>query len=135
MRDLLSWNLSLGRWWGVQVRLHALFLLFIVVALHLSSGQNLIWFGTASIGLLFVSVLLHEFGHCFAAWKVGGTADQVILWPLGGLAHPPATREPQDELVTSLAGPLVNLSVCGICVPALLWLKTPVLPLLNLLTP
>src|SRR5947207_3103150 len=34
----------------------------------------------------FGLVLLHEFGHVFACRSVGGTADRVLLWPLGGLA-------------------------------------------------
>ncbi len=37
-------------------------------------------------GLLFVSVLLHEFGHCFAARWVDGDATEIMIWPLGGLA-------------------------------------------------
>ena len=36
---------------------------------------------------LFGIVLLHEFGHAFACRSVGGTADTIMLWPLGGVAH------------------------------------------------
>ena len=40
------------------------------------------------LGILFVSVLLHEIAHALAAVWVGGHADQIVLWPLGGLAPP-----------------------------------------------
>ncbi|MEX0611005.1 MAG: site-2 protease family protein, partial [Pirellulales bacterium] len=123
MRDLLSWNLSLGRWAGVQVRLHVFFLLFVVLAIHFSmEDKDLLGQMLVSIGVLFLSVLAHEFGHCYAAWKVGGTADQVLIWPLGGLAQVNVSHEPFNELATSLAGPLVNFAVCLLTLPLLLLL-------------
>ncbi len=116
MRDLLSWNLSLGRWAGVQVRLHVFFVLFAIVAVHLSArdhrAETLV-----ALGVLFVSVLLHEFAHCFAAWRFGGSADQILLWPLGGLAQVNVSHEPRHELCTALAGPAVNLLLCSITAP------------------
>src|ERR1700735_997206 len=41
---------------------------------------------------LFAIVLLHEFGHALACRQVGGRADRIMLWPLGGVAYvaPPA---------------------------------------------
>ena len=41
---------------------------------------------------LFVIVLLHEFGHAIACRQVGGIANEIVLWPLGGIAfvQPPA---------------------------------------------
>ena len=36
---------------------------------------------------LFLIVLLHEFGHALACRQVGGTANQIVLWPLGGVAY------------------------------------------------
>ena len=35
---------------------------------------------------LWETVLIHELGHCFAGYLVGGHTDKVLLWPLGGLA-------------------------------------------------
>jgi hypothetical protein len=37
--------------------------------------------------ILFALVLLHEFGHALACRQVGGTANQIVLWPLGGVAY------------------------------------------------
>jgi Zn-dependent protease len=62
--------------------------------------------------LLFSSVLLHEFGHCLGAWWIGGRAERIILWPLGGLAVlKDAHRSPYNEFIVTLAGPLVSLAL------------------------
>jgi Zn-dependent protease len=57
----------------------------------------------------FGLVLLHEFGHVMACRQVGGTANRVVLWPLGGLAFVSAPPRPGASLWTTVAGPLVNV--------------------------
>ncbi|MBX9579326.1 MAG: site-2 protease family protein, partial [Gemmataceae bacterium] len=57
----------------------------------------------------FGLVLLHEFGHVFACRQVGGSADRVVLWPLGGLAFVAPPPRPGAALWTTAAGPLVNV--------------------------
>lgn len=126
MRDLLSWNLSLGRWAGVHVRLHVFFLLFALVTVHVSmkdSQDRLLWYAVAGLAILLVSVLLHEFGHCFAALKVGGSAERIVVWPFGGLAQLNVPHEPRSELLTALAGPLVNLSIAVLAAVLLIILQ------------
>jgi Zn-dependent protease len=58
---------------------------------------------------LFAIVLLHEFGHALACRQVGGIADHIVLWPLGGIAFVKAPPRPGALLWTIAAGPLVNL--------------------------
>ncbi|MBL8830240.1 MAG: hypothetical protein JNM18_24900 [Planctomycetaceae bacterium] len=118
MRDILSWNISLGRWFGVAVRLHVFFVLLMAMVLFQTDSESF-WFGLAAIGALFASVMLHEAGHCWAAWRSGGHADQVLLWPFGGLTHVNVSQDPDQELSTSLAGPLVNLVICSLTLPLL----------------
>jgi Zn-dependent protease len=57
-------------------------------------------------------VLLHEFGHCFAARAVEGEADEVLLWPLGGLARCDVPHTPRANFITAAGGPAVNLMLC-----------------------
>ena len=57
----------------------------------------------------FGLVLLHEFGHVMACRQVGGTANRVVLWPLGGLAFVSPPLRPGASLWTTVAGPLVNV--------------------------
>src|SRR5262245_25708971 len=100
MRDPLSWSFPVARLFGITVRIHFLFPL---VALGLIGraasldklGMGL-WVDAAMLmGLLFLTVLLHEFGHCFAARHVGGDASEVLLWPLGGLAYCDVPHNPR----------------------------------------
>ncbi|MFO0929304.1 MAG: site-2 protease family protein [Gemmataceae bacterium] len=58
---------------------------------------------------LFAIVLAHEFGHCLACRSVGGQANQIVLWPLGGIAYVAPPARPGAFLWSIAAGPLVNL--------------------------
>lgn len=103
-------SLKLFRFAGIQVYLH--FSWFIVAALEMtqfaSRYHSPIW-GLLEYLALFFIVLLHEFGHAFACRQVGGQADRIVLWPLGGIAfvNPPA--RPGAYLWSIAAGPLVNV--------------------------
>jgi Zn-dependent protease len=120
MRDPLSWSLPLFRVFGITVRLHVLFpvvtgaLLLRVAFPHgepLAAGTftDALWL----TGILFVSVLLHEFGHCFGARLVDGEAREILLWPLGGLASIDIPHRPRAHFITAAAGPLTNLLICA----------------------
>src|SRR5262249_59674786 len=92
MRDPLSWSFPLGRLFGVLVRVHWLFpIVAIGLVLRAAFGKDYppgAWIDVLWLeGLLLFSVLLHEFGHCFGARLVDGDANEVLLWPLGGLAY------------------------------------------------
>lgn len=58
---------------------------------------------------LFVIVLLHEFGHALACRQVGGRANLIVLWPLGGVAYVAPPPRPGAQLWSLAAGPLVNV--------------------------
>lgn len=66
---------------------------------------------------LFGIILVHEFGHALACRQVGGTANQIILWPLGGVAYVSPPQRPGAMLWSIAAGPLVNV----VLVPILLF--------------
>ena len=54
---------------------------------------------------------LHEFGHAFACRSVGGRADEIVLWPLGGVAYVDPPQRPGAVLWSIAAGPLVNVAL------------------------
>ncbi|HRP61844.1 MAG TPA: site-2 protease family protein [Phycisphaerales bacterium] len=127
-----SWSVSMGRIAGIDVRIHIIFLIFIVIAL-LRSFTSLphqatavpVGFGIMAITMisLFVIVLLHEFGHCFACRWSGGEASEILMWPLGGLAFTRPEPSWQAHMITVLGGPLVNVLIAIVTVP-LLWVLT-----------
>ena len=121
----INWSFRAGRVWGIDVRVHLTFVICAIVLLWMElpkpgSGQATFLgravvdaFGTYAI--LFAVVLLHEFGHCFGARYVGGDADEILLWPLGGLASVNPPHHPRAHAVTTIAGPMVNVILCAIC--------------------
>jgi len=78
-------------------------------------GTRGLWLGPVLMAMAYVTTLLHELGHCFAGERVGGHADQILLWPLGGLAFLEGLpQRPGPQIFTSLAGPAVNVLICMI---------------------
>lgn len=135
--EFFNLSFSIGRYFDIRVRVHILFLLLVLfhmwpsarlAELGVGAGeqiiQNLRW-----IALLFVSVLLHEFGHCFGCRAVGGRADDILMWPLGGLATCDPPRRPWPEFVTVACGPLVNVVIAGASYAIMLmWLGWSTMP-------
>ena len=71
--------------------------------------------------ILFGIVLLHEYGHCFAGRAVGGHADRILLWPLGGLAYVQAAYQPLKQFIVAAGGPAVNVAIAIFLLPYLIW--------------
>src|SRR5437588_12995627 len=78
---LFTGSVPLFTAFGIRVRMHAMMMLFIALELVFSSGSRGIGFSNALtfLVILFGIVLLHEFGHCFAARSVGGNADEIMI--------------------------------------------------------
>ncbi len=99
---------------GIRVRAHASLIIAMVLVLVFGVGG----FGNTFVGrlealcALFLIVLLHEFGHCMTARWVGGSAEDILMTPLGGLAfaHPP--HRPLPTFLTVAGGPAVNVLIC-----------------------
>ena len=111
----MSWSLNIGKVAGTVVRIHLTFLLFlawIFAASYASSGAATAWNTLAFIVLLFLCVLLHEFGHIFTARAFGVSTPYVTLLPIGGVAQlERIPEEPWEEFLIAIAGPLVNVVI------------------------
>ncbi len=125
----INWSFGVGSLFGIRIRLHLLFifggLILVFGELRDGGGWAGLGYGLGSMALLFTIVLLHEFGHCFGARSVGGYADEILLWPLGGLASTCPPHDPRAHLVTVIAGPAVNVILLLItAIVILLWKGT-----------
>ena len=113
----MSWSLNIGKVAGTVVRLHITFVLFlawIFVSNYISSGATIAWNSLLFVVLLFLCVLLHEFGHIFTAQAFGVPTPYVTLLPIGGVAQlERIPEEPWEEFLIAIAGPAVNVVIAG----------------------
>lgn len=139
----MNGSFRIGRIRGIDIRLHFTFLLILpVIAVGFARqfagvqaaarnaglasehirGSPYFW-GTAIAVGLFVSVLIHELAHALYAQKKGGRVRDITLLMIGGvanLAEPP--REPRQEAMMALVGPLTSLGLAVLfllCTPLL----------------
>jgi Zn-dependent protease len=105
-------SFRLFKLFGIEVFLHWSWFLIAIYIYEIqgSGGDN------SSLTLLaleyltlFLIVLTHEFGHALACRSVGGQANQIVLWPFGGVAYVSPPQRPGAVLWSIAAGPLVNV--------------------------
>ncbi|MCA9280023.1 MAG: hypothetical protein H6815_13050 [Phycisphaeraceae bacterium] len=122
----MGWSLPLFTLWGIRVSVHWLFIAWIALSMYRESqhDQPEYLLQLASYGIIFGIVLIHEFGHCIACRKVGGQADDILLWPLGGLAMCKPPHNWRDELITVVGGPIVHVFLWPILAAAVYFTKS-----------
>ena len=111
----MSWSLNIGSVAGTAIRIHVTFLLFLAWIFgvnYFSGGPQVAWSSLLFVVLLFLCVLLHEFGHIFTARGFGVRTPDVILLPIGGVARLERIPEkPSEEFLIAIAGPAVNVVI------------------------
>jgi len=103
-------SIHLFRFSGIDLFLHWSW--FLVAAFEIESRKgrySSVTWNVVEYLALFLIVMLHEFGHALACRQVGGTANQIVLWPLGGVAYVNPPPRPGATLWSIAAGPLVNV--------------------------
>lgn len=115
MTSLPQGSIRLFRVAGIDLFLHWSW--FVVAAIEINnragSYSSITW-NILEYVALFLIVMLHEFGHALACRQVGGTANRIVLWPLGGVAYVNPPPRPGPTLWSISAGPLVNLALVPI---------------------
>lgn len=115
----MKWSWRIGSLSGIALYVHATFVLllaWVAVAGYQSTQSALSAFnGVVFVLAVFATVVLHELGHALAARRYGIRTRDITLLPIGGVArleHMP--RDPRQELVVALAGPMVNVVIAAI---------------------
>jgi Zn-dependent protease len=122
MANAREGSIRLFRLAGVDVFLHWSW--FLIAVYEIQSGHNRyssVGWSVAEYLALFLIVTLHEFGHAMACRQVGGTANQIVLWPLGGTAYVDPPPRPGATLWSIAAGPLVNLVLLPVLFAVSMW--------------
>jgi len=108
-------SIRLFRFAGIDLFLHWSW--FLVAAFEIQNragGYSSLTWNVLEYVALFVIVMVHEFGHALACRQVGGTSNQIVLWPLGGVAYVNPPPRPGAMLWSIAAGPLVNVALVPI---------------------
>jgi Zn-dependent protease len=113
--------IRLFRFSGIDVFLHWSWFLVAAYEIQARSGRysSTTW-NVLEYLALFLIVMIHEFGHALACRQVGGRADQIVLWPLGGVAYVDPPPRPGATLWSIAAGPLVNVVLVPILLVAVI---------------
>ena len=121
MPTLSQGSIHLFRLAGVDLYLHCSWFLVAFYEIGMRNGRysSVAW-SIVEYLALFLIVLTHEFGHAMACRQVGGTANRIMLWPLGGVAYVDPPMRPGATLWSIAAGPLVNVALFPVFYAALL---------------
>jgi len=121
----MNWSLKLGNLARIPVYVHwtfAILLLYVwfSYASHGRSGYE-IFLGLVLVILIFACVTLHELGHALAARRYGIKTTSITLLPIGGVAQlEKMPKDPKQELIVAIAGPMVNVVIAALMLP-IIW--------------
>ncbi|TCJ15851.1 site-2 protease family protein [Rubrobacter taiwanensis] len=112
-------SFSLGRYLGIEVKVHWTFFLLLAFFGVLGLTQTGSPAGALALAglivLLFVFVVLHEYGHALVARGLGYEVEDIVLLPMGGMARLKTFPEKAlDELKIAIAGPPVNVALAAL---------------------
>ncbi len=126
LNRLQSGSFRLFTLFGIHVFVHWSWLVVAYIQYTIASRggmfDNHLWHVAVYLGV-FAIVLLHEFGHALACRSVGGKAETIVLWPLGGIAYIQPPARPGAVLWAIAAGPLVNVALLPV-LWGLVWMVT-----------
>jgi Zn-dependent protease/predicted transcriptional regulator len=116
----MSWSFRIGRFFGIDVFVHATFFLllawFVGTAYFRTSSVAVALDQLLFIVLVFTIVVLHEYGHALTARAFGVPTRDITLLPIGGVARLERMPEnPWQEFLIAIAGPAVNVVLAVLC--------------------
>lgn len=125
----MKYKLFIGKVSGIKIFVHWTFALLIAWVVYndvkAGLGTTEILWSVAFIFALFACVTLHELGHSLTAQRYHIKTRDITLLPIGGVASLEAIPEkPKEELLITLAGPLVNVAIALLLLPFVHWPET-----------
>jgi Zn-dependent protease len=129
--EMAGWSFSIGRIFGVEVRLHSFFVFLLILSMTWAAYlQRMMVRGVMLWALLLLAVMVREIARGMMAAWFGLGVRSVLLLPTGGILTYASAKavaraaEPRVGKWMALAGPLANL-VFGLTVAALVLTVAP----------
>lgn len=137
MIGMRGWSFSIGRFLGVDIRIHTFFILLLVLAVSYGSAFG----STGGRGfalwlLLLLAIIVREVARAVAAVWYGLELRSILILPTGGLftyATPEATERaasPEMQKRMAIIGPIANF-VFGLILAAMILAVAPRINLLE----
>lgn len=132
-KQRIGWNLPLGRIAGIDIRVHATFLILLawIAVSHLVAGHGLRGAaeGLALIVCVFAIIVVHELAHALVAKRFGVRTRDITLLPIGGVSSLERIPDkPLQELLIAVAGPSVNIVLALVLFGLLALARGPLVP-------
>lgn len=122
MRESAGWSLGLGRWGGIEVRLHVSLVVGLIFGVYFcgqAAPSDALAVSVLAGSLFLASVAFHELAHALATVRLDGRVERIMLAPLGCFGPVQLAREPHRELMVALAGPAANFTLMMLSAVAL----------------
>jgi Zn-dependent protease/predicted transcriptional regulator len=117
----MRWSVPIGRVFGITLRLHVTFLIFLAFIGYsgfTDDGWSGAGWAVAMFSSVFACIVLHELGHSVVAQQLGVQVKSITLLPIGGIAALRNIPEnPWHEIAITLAGPMVNAAIAAVLLP------------------
>src|ERR1700761_4344379 len=128
-----GWSFPLGRWMGVELRIHTFFILLLGVCMAYTESVHLTMFRGVGLWLVLLSaVAVREVARMIVAAYHGLQLRNILLLPIGGLvayanaesAESAGSRGVQWPM--AVTGPLANLTFALVVVMLILGMSPTV---------
>lgn len=117
----MRWSVPIGRVFGITLRLHVTFLIFLAFIAYggfADEGLTGAGWAVAMFIAIFACIALHELGHSVVAQQLGVQVKSITLLPIGGIAALRSIPEnPWHEIAITVAGPMVNAAIACALIP------------------
>ena len=117
----MRWSLPIGRVFGISLRLHVTFLIFLAFIAYggfVDAGAQRCRLGGGNVRFDICCIALHELGHSVVAQQLGVQVKSITLLPIGGVAALRSIPEnPWHEIAITVAGPMVNAAIACALIP------------------
>lgn len=112
----MRWRIKIIQVAGIDIFIHVTFLLLVgwfAFATYFETQDPMRVLQTVLILVtLFGIIVLHELGHALTARRYGIRTQDIVLYPIGGVARlDRMPDDPKQELLVALAGPAVNVVI------------------------
>jgi len=113
-------SLSIGRFFGVKLELHFVFIAFFLIlgGFELGNGRTAALNRFFELTCVYSFIIIHEFGHISAARSLGIKTSRIVLYPFGGVAFLERFPDgPWKQIYIAIAGPMTNFIIFALLLP------------------